>query len=74
MIRSKISVSEIKGRSSNINNLIWTVLEFIQDFIYVHLTCKFQDDPIKTKRVMLMIKSNIVFFNNQRNVTFSRMI
>ena len=25
------------------NNLIWTVF----DFIFVHLVCKFQDDPIK---------------------------
>ena len=44
------------GLNSKISNLIWTVFEFVQDFIYVHLICKLQDGPIKTEWVMLMIK------------------
>ena len=32
-----------------------------------------QDDSIKTKRVMLMIKLNIDFLNNQRDVTLRQM-
>ena len=48
--------------------------EFIQDFIHVHLICKFQDDLIKIEWVMLMIVSNIDFFNNQGDVTQRQMI
>ena len=55
--------------NSKRNNLIWTVFTFFQDFIHVYLICKFQDHPIKTEQVMLMIKSNISFSNNQRNIT-----
>ena len=62
------------GCNSKINNLIWTVFEFIQNFIHVHLTCKFQEDPIKTEWVMLMIRSNKGFFNNQGNVSLSAII
>ena len=45
---------------SKINNLIWTAYKFIQDFIHVHLICKFKDDQIKTELVLLMIKSNSI--------------
>ena len=41
--------------------------EFYKDFIHVHLICKFQDDSIKSELVILMIKSNIDFFNTQGN-------
>ena len=42
-------IQESRGRNSKINTLSWTVFEFVQDFIHVHLFCKFQDDQIKTK-------------------------
>ena len=42
-------LQESRGRNSKINNQIWTLFEFVQDFTHVHLICKFQDDPIKTE-------------------------
>ena len=53
--KPKWTFLETKGCNSKTNNLIWTVFEFVQDFIHVHLICKFLDDPIKTKQVMLTI-------------------
>ena len=53
------------GRNSKIDDLMETIFKFIQHFINDHLIYKFQDDPIKTEQVMLMIKSNLGFFNNQ---------
>ena len=62
------------GCNSKINNLMGTIFKFVQDFIHVHLICKLQDDPITTGQVMLMIMSNIGFFNNQRDVTLRQII
>ena len=55
-----------RGRNSKINDPILSVFKLIRDFIYVHLTCKFQADFIKTEQVMLLI--NRGFFSNQRDV------
>ena len=37
--------------------------------MYVHLSCKFQEVPIKTNQVMVMTKSIRGFCSNQRNET-----
>ena len=37
-----------------VNDSIWTVFDFIQDFIYVLLICKLQEDPISADRAMLI--------------------
>ena len=34
-----------RGRNSKINDPIWPVCKLNQDFIRVHLICKFQEDP-----------------------------
>ena len=39
------------------NGGIWSGFKLIQDFIHVPLTCKFQEDPIKTEWVMLMTET-----------------
>ena len=54
--------------------MIWIVSEFIQDFIHVHLICMFQNDPIKPEWVVLMIKSNIGFFNNRGDISLRQII
>ena len=54
-----------KDRISKMNNLIWTGFSFVQDVINVLLICKFQDHPIKSELVMLMIMPNISLFFNQ---------
>ena len=41
-------------------------------FIHVHLTCKFQADPVKTERVMLMAKSYTDIFSNQADIINGR--
>ena len=38
---------EARGGNSKINKMSWTVFKFVQDFIHVHLICKFQDKLIK---------------------------
>ena len=43
-----------RGCNSKITDLIWPVFKLVSDFIHVHLICKFQADPIKTKQVTLM--------------------
>ena len=62
MTRLEIGIFTNEGDNSKNNNLTWTICEFLHDFNHVHLICKFQNDPINTERVMLMAKSNIVFF------------
>ena len=47
-------------------------MEFIQDFIQVHLICKLKGDPMKTEWVMLAIKLKIGFLNNQEDVTLDK--
>ena len=39
------------------NQVDITLRQLIRDFIHVHLVCKFQAGLIKSKRVMLIIKS-----------------
>ena len=61
----------LQSRDVSLSIMLWKFpkfFKFIQDFIYVHVICKFKDDPIKTEWVMLMIKSNIGFSNNQGDV------
>ena len=61
--------SAIKGYNSKINHPLWPVFKLVRDFILVHLSCKFQEVPMKTEQVLVMTKSNEVFFSNQGNVT-----
>ena len=53
------------GDVFTINNSIWPVFNLIRNFIYVHLICKFHEDPIRIRRAMLMAKTNRGFFGNQ---------
>ena len=46
-----------KRLNSKINDLIWPVFKLARDYIYVHLSCKFLEVPIKTEQVMVMIFS-----------------
>ena len=59
-----------------INGPIWPGFERIQNFIHFHLIWKFQEDLIKTERVMLMTKTkpNKGFFSNQGDVSLRLMI
>ena len=66
--------SAIKGRNSEINDPIWPVFKLVRDFIYVHLSCKFQEVPIKTEPVMVMTKSIRSFCSNHMKVTLRLMI
>ena len=36
--------------NSKVNSPIWPELEFIRDFMHVHVICKFHKDPIKNKK------------------------
>ena len=49
-------------------------VQLIRNFTYVHLICKFQEDPIKPELVMLMTKSNRGFFRNQGGAALRQMI
>ena len=69
MTKSNIGFFVYQGDITEINNLIWPVLELIQDFIHAPLICKFQEDPVKIEQVMLMTKSNRGFFSNQGDIT-----
>ena len=42
-----------------IYSLIWPVFELVRDFINIHLIRKFQEQPIKTKGVMVMTILNL---------------
>ena len=56
---------ESRDRNTKTNNQYWTVFEMNQDFIQIHLICKFQDHAVKTDQVMLIKKSDISYFINQ---------
>ena len=58
----QIQFQQSRGCNSKINDPIWPILEFIQDFIHVHLVCKFQEDLIKTEQVMLMTSISLCKF------------
>ena len=67
--QSKIwSVSALTS-NSKVNSPIWPEVELIQDFMHVHVICKFHKDPIKNKKAMLRIRSNIVFSVTQGQVS-----
>ena len=56
------------------NNPIWPIFKLDQDFIHVHLICKFQEQPIKTEWLMQMTKSNRGFFSNHGDIPLGIMI
>ena len=60
-------VQQSRERNSKINDLICPVVKLVQDFILVHLICRFQEDPIKAERVTQCQKE--AFFSNQGDVT-----
>ena len=44
-----------RGPNSKINHdPILPVFELVQDFIHIHLICKFQEHPIETEGAMVM--------------------
>lgn len=57
MTRSKINIfSDKKGHNSMINMRTSSVFELIRAFIPRLLLCKFQEDLIKTKGLVLMTR------------------
>ena len=60
--------------NSKINDPIWPLFKLVWDFIYVHLSCKFQVVLIKTEGVMVTKKSIRSFFNNQGDIILRLMI
>ena len=74
MTKSNRFFQQSRGCNSKCNDRIWPVFKLVQEFIHVHLICKFQDEPNKTDWVMLMTKSNRGFFSNQVDVTLRFMI
>ena len=69
----KVTVYLAQMLPPKINDPIWPVFKSIRDFIYVHLSCKFQEVPIKTKWTMVMTKSIRGFCSNQECVTLRSM-
>ena len=63
-------VQQSRGRNSKIhvNDPIQPVFELVRDFILIHSICKFQENPIKTERSMLISKPIRCFFSNQGEV------
>ena len=57
------------GRNFKINDRIWQLFELVQDFIHIHIITKFQEYPVKTEGVIVIITSNRGFFSNQGDVT-----
>ena len=55
-----------RGRNSKINDPIRPLFKIVRDFIYVHLSCKFQVVLIKAEGVMVMTKSIRSFFQQSR--------
>ena len=62
-----------RGRNSKINNSIGQISNSSQ-ILYMSTLSAFQEDPIKTERVLLMTKSNKAFFSNQGDITLNLMI
>ena len=52
-------------------SLIWTKFELIQEFMAVLVTCKFDEDPIKTECTINRTRSNMGFFSTQGQVTLT---
>ena len=42
-----------RARNYEVNGLIWPEMEHVQDFMTVFVTCKFNEDPIKSKVAIL---------------------
>ena len=68
------SMGAIGKALMGMNIPIWPEFETVRDFTPVPIICKSRKDPIKTKKVMLQTRSNMVFFGTQGQVTPKRKI
>ena len=54
-----------QGHVTEANNPLWHGMELVQDFMPVHVICKFEEDPIKTEGAIV---STTFFSSAQRQV------
>ena len=60
---------QTRGHNHMINRPTSPVFELIQAFIPELHICKFQEDPIKTKGLKVMTRSEIGIFSNQGDIS-----
>ena len=60
-----------KASNSNVNNPVEPIFEFLQDFMYILVICKFHKDPLKTEGGMPVTKPNMGCFGTQGQITLT---